>query len=161
MLKAISPFVPMLLTAICLYSAKRRHCVTTYISNVVCNFSEFGTVSKWCIREWVNADGFKNLSSAREWSVHVMFISSVCIINFSWRNHTNQIYNYTLLLSLLPQMPILGSSNSAANQNMTSKNMDILDTIIWFSRKHCWKRRNCSLRASSFFPTMFSKDVFC
>ena len=28
-------------------------------------------------------------------------------------------------------------------------------------RKHCGKRRNCSLRAISPFPTMFSKDLFC
>ena len=28
--------------------------VNSYISVVVCIFFEFGTVSKWCIREWVN-----------------------------------------------------------------------------------------------------------
>ena len=28
-------------------------------------------------------------------------------------------------------------------------------------RKHCWKRRNCSLRAISPFPTLFSKDLYC
>ena len=28
-------------------------------------------------------------------------------------------------------------------------------------RKHCGKRRNCSLRAISSFPTVFSKDFFC
>ena len=33
------------------------------------------------------------------------------------------------------------------------------DAIIWLSRKHCGKRRNCSLRAISSFPTMFSKVV--
>ena len=27
-------------------------------------------------------------------------------------------------------------------------------------RKHCWKRRNCSLRAISPFPTVFSKDLY-
>ena len=40
---------------------------------------------------------------------------------------------------------------------------------IWFkwqsvfqtSRKHCGKRRNCSLRAISPFPTLFSKDLYC
>ena len=26
----------------------------THISAVICSFFEFGTVSKWCIREWVN-----------------------------------------------------------------------------------------------------------
>ena len=28
-------------------------------------------------------------------------------------------------------------------------------------RKHCGKRRNCSLRAISSFPTVFSKDFYC
>ena len=28
--------------------------VNSHISVVVCSFFEFGTVSKWCIREWVN-----------------------------------------------------------------------------------------------------------
>ena len=27
--------------------------VSSHISVVVCSFFEFGTVSKWCIREWV------------------------------------------------------------------------------------------------------------
>ena len=26
--------------------------------------------------------------------------------------------------------------------------------------KHCWKRRNCSLRAISPFPTVFTKDLY-
>ena len=28
-------------------------------------------------------------------------------------------------------------------------------------RKHCGKRRNCSLRAISPFPTVISKDLYC
>ena len=28
-------------------------------------------------------------------------------------------------------------------------------------KKHCGKRRNCSLRAISPFPTVFSKDLYC
>ena len=28
-------------------------------------------------------------------------------------------------------------------------------------RKHCGKRRNCSLRAISLFPTVFSKGLYC
>ena len=28
-------------------------------------------------------------------------------------------------------------------------------------RKHCGKRRNCSLRAISSFPTVLSKDYYC
>ena len=37
----------------------------------------------------------------------------------------------------LPDMPILGSSNSAANQNMMAKIWTNGDTIICFGRKHC------------------------
>ena len=62
----------------------------------------------------------------------------------------------------LPDMPILGSSNSSANKdlNMMSliwKNGD----IISFVRKHSGKRTNCSLWAISPFPRMFSKAVCC
>ena len=32
---------------------------------------------------------------------------------------------------------------------------------IQMGRKHCGKRRNCSLRAISPFPTVFSKDMYC
>ena len=56
-----------------------------HISVVVCSFFEFMTVSKWCIREWVNP---------------------------------------------LPHMPILVSSNSAANKGMMSKILTNGDTIF-------------------------------
>ena len=59
----------------------------------------------------------------------------------------------------LPHMPILRYFNSAASKDMMSKLWKNGDTIIWFSRKHCGKRRNWSLRAISPFPTMFSKPV--
>ena len=58
-------------------------------------------------------------------------------------------------------MPILGSSNSAANKDRMSKIWTNVDTIIRLCRKHCGKRRNCSLQAISPFPTMFSKVVCC
>ena len=58
-------------------------------------------------------------------------------------------------------MPDLGSSNSASNKDMKSQIWNNWDTIIWLRRKHCGKRRNCSLRAISPFPTMFSKAVWC
>ena len=35
------------------------------------------------------------------------------------------------------------------------------DTIFWLSRKYCGKRRNFSWRATSSFPTMFPKAVYC
>ena len=58
-------------------------------------------------------------------------------------------------------MPILGSSISAANKDMMSKIWTNGDTIFRLSRKHCGKRRNCSLRAISCFPTMCSIAVCC
>ena len=64
-------------------------------------------------------------------------------------------------LSPLPDMPVLGSSNSAADKDMMSKIWTNRDTIFCLSRKPCGKRRNCSLRAISSFPTMFSKAVCC
>ena len=48
-------------------------------------------------------------------------------------------------LNYLPHMPILGSSNSVANKDMMSKILTNGDTIFWWSRKHCGRRRNCSL----------------
>ena len=45
--------------------------------------------------------------------------------------------------------------------DMMSKSWTNGDTVIWLSRKHCGKRRNCSLRAISSFPKMFSKAVYC
>ena len=33
--------------------------------------------------------------------------------------------------------------------------------VLQMVRKHCVKRRNCSLRAISPFPTVFSKDLYC
>ena len=58
-------------------------------------------------------------------------------------------------------MPILGSYNLAPNKDIMSKILTICDTVIGLSRKHCGKRRNCSLRAISLFPKMFSKAVYC
>ena len=52
-----------------------------------------------------------------------------------------------------------GSSDSAANKDVMSKIWTNGDTIILLNRKHCGKRRNCSLRAISPFPAMFSKAV--
>ena len=34
-------------------------------------------------------------------------------------------------------------------------------SVLQTGRKHCGKRRNCSLQAISPFPTVFSKDLYC
>ena len=46
---AISPFFHNIFHAICILKSFYSH-----ISVAVCSFFEFGMVSKWCIREWVN-----------------------------------------------------------------------------------------------------------
>ena len=58
-------------------------------------------------------------------------------------------------------MSILGSSNLAANKDtcLMSKIETNGHTIIRLCRNHCGSRRNCSLRAISPSPTMFSKAV--
>ena len=35
------------------------------------------------------------------------------------------------------------------------------EKVLQKGRKHSGKRRNCSLRAISPFPTLFSKDLYC
>ena len=67
----------------------------------------------------------------------------------------------TQTINLLPDMPILGSSNSAANKGMMAKVWTNGDIVICLSRKHCGKKRNCSLRAISFFSHDVSKTVCC
>ena len=49
-----------------------------------------------------------------------------------------------MLLNPLPNVPILGSSNSASNKDMMSKIWTNGETIISLSRKHCRKRKTCS-----------------
>ena len=60
----------------------------------------------------------------------------------------------------LSQMTNLDSSKTEEfadnNFNFDKKWQKVLQK----GRKHCGKRRNCSLRAISPFPTMFSKDSF-
>ena len=50
-----------------------------------------------------------------------------------------------LYINLLPHMPILGFSNSAAYKDMMEKIWTNRDTSICLSRKHCGKRGNCLL----------------
>ena len=62
-------------------------------------------------------------------------------------------------INSLHDMPILGSSNTAANKDMMAKIWPDGETNICFSRKRYGKRRNCSLRAISPLSIMFSKAV--
>ena len=64
-------------------------------------------------------------------------------------------------VNCLLDTPILGTSNSAANKAMMSKILTNGEIFFQLSRKHCGKRRNCSLRAISSVPNMFSKANYC
>ena len=55
------------------------------------------------------------------------------------------MFSNAFFLHPLPDMPILGFSNSAGNTDMMSKIWTNGDTVIRLSRKHCGKGRNCSL----------------
>ena len=43
---------------------------------------------------------------------------------------TSTLFEYNLLMNPLPDMPILGSSNSAANKDMMLKTWTNADTVI-------------------------------
>ena len=57
----------------------------------------------------------------------------------------------------LPNMPILCSSNSAANKDMMSNIWTNGDSIIWLSKKHGGKRRNLHYEEFLLFPQCFQK----
>ena len=93
------------------------------------------------------------------------WVSGICGLS----NRPDHAVRLKMLLELshqddfnpLPHMPILGSSNSAANKDMVSKILTDGETVITLSRKHCGKRKNCLSRAIFPFPTMFLKAVCC
>ena len=65
---------------------------------------------------------------------------------------------FLMSVNPLPHLPIFRSSSSAANKAMMAKIWTNGDTINCLSRKHCGKRKNCSLEAISFFPQCFQKQ---
>ena len=74
----------------------------------------------------------------------------------------SKIKQFPYFYNPLPHMPILGSSNSAANEDMMSKIMTNWDTFLsdWVENI-VRKEKNWSLRTISSFPAMFSKAVCC
>ena len=121
--------------AICILKSFNSH-----ISVVVCSFFEFRTVSKWCIREWVNPQGCSNKASI------------VLIMPLMQKS-----------INSLPNKKILHWSKSKAfaddkiNLNEKKKRKKML---LVMGRKHCGKRRKCWFPAFSPFPTMFSNALF-
>ena len=82
-----------------------------------------------------------------------------CTLFFGTEYINNTFSSKIMMFNHLPHMPIVGSSNSAVNKDIMSKIWTNRDKIVCLSRKHCGKRRNCSLRSISCFSTMFSKAV--
>ena len=68
-------------------------------------------------------------------------------------NHTIRTFND---LNPLPDKPVLGLPIEQQIK-IDCKNMDEWGSLSDKSGKHCGKRRNCSVRVISPFPTMFSK----
>ena len=61
----------------------------------------------------------------------------------------------------LSKMTNLDSSKLTEFADNTLKFNEDGSKFIQMGRKHSGKRRNCSLRAISTFPTVFSKDLYC
>ena len=71
------------------------------------------------------------------------------------------MYNSLNFIVLFPKQQILDSSKL---EEFADDNFELDENARKFSKmggKHCGKSRNCSLRAVSSFPTVFSKDLYC
>ena len=128
----------------------------------------FSRIVFYCIIEKKKKSFIQNLSTVNTKFLNEIDLTFCCLekafVIFLWyfTTKTVSIMKCTVqYVYRLPNMPILGSWNSAANKDIMSKILTNGDTIFWLSRKHCRKRRNCSLRAISSFPIMFSKAVYC
>ena len=147
----------------------QNHCFTFLVLNFWPNVNNIKVVREHddvqlrvyvCIRRtesllrpdmWKVYTGIENMFKIRLFILRDLILT-FCVYKITMSGHS--------CLNPLPDMPILGSSNSAANKDMLSKLWANGHAIIWLSRKHCGKRRNCSLWAISPFPTMFSKAVW-
>ena len=61
----------------------------------------------------------------------------------------------------LSQMAYFLTLPKPKSLQMTFSNLMKMAESSGTGRKHCGKRRNCSLQAISPFPTVFSKDLYC
>ena len=117
--------------SICVYTSYRKPTQAWYVKGIYWNWKYMFKIRLFILRD---------------------LILTFCVYKITISGHS--------CLNPLPDMPILGSSNSAANKDMMSKLWANGHAIVWLSRKYCGKRRNCSLWAISPFPTMFSKAVW-
>ena len=97
------------------------------------------------------------IEQKQEHCIHVPMHHCKCLI-LSENSRSRQGH---ISSNSLPDIPTLGSFNLAANKDMMARIWTNGDTITYLSRKHCGKRRNCSLRAISPFPKKFSNAVYC
>ena len=54
--------------------------------------------------------------------------------------------------------------NQSKQKELVDDNFEFDENGRWFSKRvedNCGKRRNCSFRAISPFPAVFSKDLYC
>ena len=158
----ISPFPTMFSKASCCW------CVKTGISGVVDNNFKLDENGRKFFKQVENTVGKGEIARYEQFLIFPVFSKDLycgCIKTRAckWQNCLLvQIQNNCRQqINPLPDMPILGSSNSAVNKDMIAKIWTNGDTVIWLSRKHCGKRRNCSLWEISPFPTMFSKASCC
>ena len=90
----------------------------------------------------------KTVYSPDSWKSHILHAARIRILAASHKYIAPEMQKtcnkHKVLLNPLPHMPILGSSNSAANKDVMSQKMTNGDTIFRLSRKNCGKRRNCS-----------------
>ena len=84
-------------------------------------------------------------------------IKRILKINNSWP----ELFNFQNSFNFFPKPQVLdypkGTHFAGDNFKFDESNGNVSKK----SRKHCWKRRNCSLQAIFPFPTVFSKDLFC
>ena len=82
--------------------------------------------------------------------------------SFNYNIVINQYLDIKLLISLaLSQKKNFDSSELKGSADDNFKFDEKWQKVLQMCRKHCGKRRNCSLRAISPFPTVFSKDLHC
>ena len=152
LLQAISPFLAVLFTAfislVCQNEALCGNALSTKLN-------PHTNLQQRSLKLFVNA---VNVFFRRAWH-YCFWIISTTVHTAHWNGEV--FFFHYCLINPLPNMPILGSSSSAANNDMMAKIYTNGDTIICMSRKHSGKRRNCSLRAISSFSTLFSKVVSC
>ena len=81
--------------AICILKSSNSH-----ISLVVCSFFEFGTVSKWCIREWVKLYRTFSIKAVQivplgsKIALNIIYLAFTTIIYFMFKGHCHLLLTF-------------------------------------------------------------------